>query len=97
MTHRTSAIEQVSSNEAERLHDQHESTLISQILEKISKMDLPEQERVQGYMRHKWRLNHKPNSLRNSLKAIELFLTFYTRLGKRRLYRNYRDVRAGRP
>jgi hypothetical protein len=67
MTHRTSAVEQVSSNEAERLHDPHESTLISQILQKISKLDLPEQERVQGYMRHKWRLNQKPNSLRNSL------------------------------
>ncbi len=36
-------------------------------------------------MRHKWRLNHKPNSLRNSFKAIELFLTFYTSLGKSRL------------
>jgi site-specific recombinase XerD len=36
-------------------------------------------------MRHKWRLNHKPNSLRNSLKAIELFLIFYASLGKSRL------------
>src|SRR4030042_2056867 len=91
MTPRTSAIEQVSSNEAERLHDQHESTLINKILQKISKMDLPEQERVQGYMRHKWRLNHKPNSLRNSLKAIELFLAFYTSLGRSRLEEIVRD------
>ena len=40
---------------------------------------------------HKWRLNHKPNSLRNSLKAIELFLNFYTRLGKSRLEEIVRD------
>jgi len=85
MTHKTSVIEQVSNNEAERLHDQHETTIINQILQKISRMDLPEQGLVQRYMRHKWRLNHKPNSLRNSLKAIELFLTFYTSLGKSRL------------
>ena len=36
-------------------------------------------------MRHKWRLNDRPNSLRNSLKAIELFLAFCTSLGKSRL------------
>ena len=91
MTRTTSAIEQVSSSGAERLHDQHDSTIINRILQKISKMDLPEQERVQRYLRHKWRLNHKPNSLRNSLKAIELFLTFYTRLGKSRVEEIVRD------
>ncbi|HUL37085.1 MAG TPA: tyrosine-type recombinase/integrase [Thermodesulfobacteriota bacterium] len=85
MTHTTSAIEQVSIGEAEGVHDQHQSTIISQILQKLSQVTLPEQERVQRYMRHKWRLNHKSNSLRNSLKAIELFLTFYTSLGKSRL------------
>jgi site-specific recombinase XerD len=91
MTQRTSAIEQVSNNEAGRLHDAHESPHINQILQKISKFEPPEQERVLGYMRHKWRLNHKPNSLRNSLKAIELFLTFYTSLGKSRLEEIVRD------
>jgi hypothetical protein len=48
MAHRASAIEQVSRNEAERLHDQHESTLINQILQKIWKLALAEQERVQS-------------------------------------------------
>jgi site-specific recombinase XerD len=91
MTHKTSVIEQVSNNEAERLHDQHETTIINQILEKISRMDLPAQGLVQRYMRHKWYLNHKPNSLRNSLKAIELFLTFYTSLGKSQLEEIVRD------
>lgn len=91
MTRTASAIEQASSSEVERLRDQHESTILSQILQRLSKKDVPEQERVQCYMRHKWRLNHKPNSLRNSLKAIELFLTFYTRLGKIRLEEIVRD------
>jgi integrase/recombinase XerD len=85
MTRTASAIEQVSISEVEGIHDQHQSTIISQILQKLSQVKLPEQERVQRYMRHKWRLNHKPNSLRNSLKAIELFLTFYNSLGKSRL------------
>jgi len=85
MTHTTSAIEQVSIREAEGLHDQHQATILSEILQKLSKIKLPGQERVQCYMRHKWRLNHKPNSLRNSLKAIELFLIFYSSLGKSRL------------
>ena len=85
MTRTTSAIEQVSISEAEKLYDQHQSTIISKILQKLSKIELPEQERVQCYMRHKWRMNHKPNSLRNSFKAIELFLIFYSSLGKRRL------------
>ncbi len=91
MTRTTSAIEQASISEQERVYDQHKSTIINQILQKLSKADLPEQERVQCYMRHKWRLNHKPNSLRNSLKAIELFLTFYTSLGKCRLEEIVRD------
>ena len=91
MTRTTSAIEQVSIREQERLQDQHKSSVINQILQKLSQKDLPEQERGQGYMRHKWRLNHKPNSLRNSLKAIELFLAFYTSLGKSRLEEIVRD------
>jgi hypothetical protein len=85
MTRTTSAIEQVSIGEPGRGPDQHESTIIREILQKLSKMDLSEQEGVKCYMRQKWRLNHEPNTLRNSLKAIELFLTFYTSLGKSRL------------
>jgi integrase/recombinase XerD len=91
MTRTTSAIEQASISEQEGVYDQHQSTIINQILQKLSKMGLPEQEHVQGYMRHKWRLNHKPNSLRNSFKAIELFLNFYTSLGKSRLEGIVRD------
>jgi len=44
MTCPTSAIEQASSTEPERGPDQHESTIINQILQKLSKINLPEQE-----------------------------------------------------
>ena len=58
---------------------------IDRILQKLSCIELPAKDHLECYMRHKWRLNHKPNSLRNSLKAIELFLIFYSSLGKSRL------------
>jgi hypothetical protein len=46
MIRTASAIEQVSISEQERLHDQHQSTIINQMLQKLSTMDLPERERV---------------------------------------------------
>jgi hypothetical protein len=42
MTRTASAIEQASSSEVERLRDQHESTILNQILQKFSKKDVPE-------------------------------------------------------
>jgi hypothetical protein len=70
-------------SESEELREQHlTQTPIEHILQKLSRMELPAKEHFERYMRHKWRLNHKPNSLRNSLKAIELFLAFYSSLGK---------------
>ncbi|MDP2968821.1 MAG: tyrosine-type recombinase/integrase, partial [Deltaproteobacteria bacterium] len=85
MTRTTSAIEQASSSEPERGSDGHESTIINQILQKLSKMDLPEQEHVQCYMRHKWRLNYKPKTLSSSFTSVMLFLSFYGKSGKREL------------
>jgi len=60
-------------------------TPVDRILQKLSCMELPAMEHFERYMHHKWRLNHKPNSLRNPLKAIELFLTFYSSLCKTRM------------
>jgi hypothetical protein len=45
MIRTASAIEQVSISEQERLHDQHQSSIINQMLQKLSTMDLPERER----------------------------------------------------
>ncbi|OGP61675.1 MAG: hypothetical protein A2169_00440 [Deltaproteobacteria bacterium RBG_13_47_9] len=59
MTRTISAVEQGSIGEPERGPGEHQSTIIREVLQKLSKMDLSEQERVQCYMRHKRRLNHK--------------------------------------
>jgi hypothetical protein len=58
---------------------------IDRILQKISKMELPESEQFENYMRHKWRMNHKPSTLLNSFHAVSSFLTFYSCLGKGQL------------
>jgi len=55
---------------------------IDRILQKISKIELPEREHFESYMRHKWRMNHKPSTLLNSFHAVSSFLTFYSGLGK---------------
>ena len=61
------------------------------ILQKISKMELPEREHFESYMRHKWRMNHKPSTLVNSFHAVSSFLTFYSGLGKSQLRDIMRD------
>jgi len=57
-------------------------TPIDRILQKISKMELPDKEHIESYMRHKWRMNHKPSTLKGSFHAVSSFLTFYAGLGK---------------
>jgi integrase/recombinase XerD len=64
---------------------------IDRILQKISKMDPPEREHFESYMRHKWRMNHKPSTLVNSFHAVSSFLTFYSGLGKSQLRDIMRD------
>lgn len=55
---------------------------IDRILQKISKLDLPDRAHVESYMRHKWRMNHKPSTLKGSFHAVSSFLTFYAGIGK---------------
>jgi len=64
---------------------------IDRILQKISNMELPEREHFESYMRHKWRMNHKPSTLLNSFHAVSSFLTFYSGLGKSQLQDIMRD------
>jgi integrase/recombinase XerD len=58
---------------------------IDRILQKIAKMELPDREHFESYMRHKWRMNHKPSTLLGSFHAVSSFLTFYGGLGKSQL------------
>jgi integrase/recombinase XerD len=60
-------------------------SLIDRILQKISQMELPGTEHFESYMRHKWRMNHKPQTLMGSFQAVRGFLGFYSTLGKSQL------------
>ena len=55
---------------------------IESILQKLSCMELPAKEHFERYMRHKWRLNHKPRTLASSFTAVRLFLDVYGKSGK---------------
>jgi integrase/recombinase XerD len=55
---------------------------IDRILQKISELDPPGKEHFESYMRHKWRMNHKPSTLKGSYSALSSFLMFYGDTGK---------------
>jgi site-specific recombinase XerD len=75
-------------SEGEVLREQPLSaTPIDRILQKLSWMELPAKEHIEHYMRHKWRLNHKPRTLASSFTSVMLFLDFYGKLGKREIER----------
>jgi len=73
-------------SESDVLPQQHlAQTPIDRILQKISPMELPAKEHFERYMRHKWRINHKPRTLYSSFTSVMLFLSFYGESGKRDL------------
>jgi site-specific recombinase XerD len=59
-----------------------EQTLIDRILQKLFRMELKDTDHLHRYMRHKWRLNHKPRTLLSSFTSTVLFLTFCQSLDK---------------
>ena len=74
--------------EKEELHEQPLSpTPIDRILQKLSFTELPAKDHLERYMRHKWRLNHKPKTLASSFTSVVLFLDFYGKSGKREIER----------
>ena len=60
-------------------------TPIDRILQKLSCLELPAKEHFECYMRHKWRLNHKPRTLASSFTSVMFFLDFYGKSGKREI------------
>ncbi len=58
---------------------------IDRILKKIFVLDLPGSKHFENYMRHKWRMNLKPSTLKGSYHAVSSFLAFYASLGKSQL------------
>jgi len=72
--------------ESEVLREQHlAQTPIDHILQKLSGMELPAKEHFERYLRHKWRVNHKPRTLDGSFTSVMLFLDFCGKSGKRDL------------
>ena len=61
------------------------SPYVDHIVSRIRKMELPGTEYLESYMRHKWRMNHRPSTLKGSFVATRDFLTFYYDLGKSQL------------
>ena len=57
-------------------------TPIDRILKRIFILDLPGSEHVENYLRYKWRMNHKPSTLKGSFIAVSSFLMFYAGMGK---------------
>jgi len=73
-------------SESEVLREQHlAQTPIDHILQRLSRMELPAKEHFERYMRHKWRLNHKPRTLSSSFTSVMLFLGFCGKSGKKDL------------
>jgi integrase/recombinase XerD len=64
---------------------------IDRILKKILILDLPDKDHFESYIRHKWRMNHKPSTLKGSFNAVGSFLIFYAGMGKSHL----QDVVSG--
>ncbi|MGD0884339.1 MAG: site-specific integrase [Thermodesulfovibrionales bacterium] len=60
-------------------------SFIDRLFQKIYRMELPESEQFENYVRHKWRMNHKASTLKGSFIAISSFLSFYAGLGKSKL------------
>src|SRR5208283_5458572 len=58
---------------------------IDRILKKVFILDLPGKEHFESYLRHKWRMNLKPSTLRGSFVAVSSFLIFYDGRGKRHI------------
>jgi len=62
-------------------HGEH--TAIDRILDRLTPMDIPGKGHVEHYMRHKWRLNHKPRTMFSSFTSVTLFLQFFGASGKK--------------
>jgi integrase/recombinase XerD len=79
------ANESVRSESKEPREQQLTPTPIDRMLQKLSCLELPAKEHFERYMRHKWRLNHKPRTLASSFTSVRFFLDFYGKSGKREI------------
>jgi integrase/recombinase XerD len=70
-------------------------TALDRILERLTTLELPGKNHLEDYLRHKWRLNHKPRTLSSSFTSLLFFLGFYGTTGKEDLEKIERvDIEA---
>src|SRR5512143_2535966 len=82
MTQLQSTVKELVKDESEVLQQQ---TPIDHILQKLSGMELPAKEHFERYLRHKWRINHKPRTLASSFTSVRLFLDFCGKSGRKQI------------
>ena len=56
--------------------------ILGKVLRRLSPLDLPVKDHFERYLRHKWRLNHKPRTIGSSFTSVMLFLQFFRKRGK---------------
>jgi len=61
---------------------EREPTAFRRVLRRLSDLDLPAKDHFANYLRHKWRVNHKPRTIDSSFTSVMLFLQFYEKTGK---------------
>ena len=59
-----------------------ERSTIDRVLGRLAGLDVPAKDHFESYLRHKWRVNHKPKTIEGAFTSIVLFLTFYGTRGK---------------
>jgi len=57
-------------------------TPIERVLEKLYFLDIPGKDHFEGYLRHKWRVNHKAHTISGAFTSVWFFLDFYGKSGK---------------
>ncbi len=81
----TGSNESVGSGSARVRQSHGVQAAIDQVLYKLSRLEVPAKEHFECYLRHKWRLNHKPRTLQSSFTSVTFFLDFCGQSGKRDL------------
>ncbi len=86
MTQGQTATGESINNERRVAHQHHlAQSRIDQLLQRLSRVEVPAKADFESYLRHKWRLNHKPRTLQSSFTSVLFFLDFCRKSGKRDL------------
>jgi len=73
------AISEQSGNDFEAIGDHG---VLGRVLRRLSPLGLPAKDLFEEYLRHKWRVNHKPRTIESSFTSVMLFLAFFKETGK---------------